>query len=120
MTTYTVAANASNAAHVAAKRKSNAEHVAAKHKSNAENVADRQAGGDLSTRVNKSRKDLKDRVNKSDEDQGNRVRYGADAMRGKGYATTGRPQSINAGASRPATQSGTPKSGKILNRSIEV
>ena len=43
------------------------------------------------------------------EDYDNTELYGKDAMKGKGFATQGRPQSINAGASRPATQSGTPK-----------
>ena len=47
--------------------------------------------------------------NKLVEDATNIKRYGKDAMKGKGFATTGRPKSINAGASRPATQSGTPK-----------
>jgi hypothetical protein len=46
---------------------------------------------------------------KRKEDEANVNLYGKDAMKGKGFATTGRPKSINAGASRPATQSGTPK-----------
>ena len=46
---------------------------------------------------------------KSGEDYDNIKLYGKDAMKGKGFATTGRPKAINAGASRPATQSGTPK-----------
>ena len=47
--------------------------------------------------------------NKLVEDATNIKRYGKDAMKGKGFATTGRPKSVNAGASRAATQSGTPK-----------
>ena len=43
------------------------------------------------------------------EDYANTELYGKDAMKGKGFATTGRPKAVNAGASRPATQSGTPK-----------
>tara|TARA_R110002126_G_scaffold80443_1_gene199104 strand:- start:461 stop:745 length:285 start_codon:yes stop_codon:yes gene_type:complete len=48
-------------------------------------------------------------LKKFGEDHRNAELYGKDAMKGKGFATTGRPKSINAGASRPATQSGTPK-----------
>ena len=43
------------------------------------------------------------------EDDANVDLYGKDAMKGKGFATTGRPVAINAGASVPATQSGTKK-----------
>jgi hypothetical protein len=50
-----------------------------------------------------------DSYKKRNEDEANVTLYGKDAMKGKGFATTGRPKSINAGASRPATQSGTPK-----------
>ena len=50
-----------------------------------------------------------DSYKKRQEDKANVTLYGKDAMKGKGFATTGRPKSINAGASRPATQSGTPK-----------
>jgi len=46
---------------------------------------------------------------KRKEDDANVDLYGKDAMKGKGFATTGRPKAVNAGASRPATQSGTPK-----------
>jgi len=46
---------------------------------------------------------------KRKEDDANVDLYGKDAMKGKGFATTGRPKAINAGASRPATQSGTPR-----------
>ena len=48
-------------------------------------------------------------LKKFGEDYRNVELYGRDAMKGKGFATTGRPKAINAGASRPATQSGTPK-----------
>ena len=47
--------------------------------------------------------------NKLGEDATNIKRYGKDSMKSKGFATSGRPKSVNAGASRPATQSGTPK-----------
>ena len=60
----------------------------------------------------KYNKDYTAAGSKYSEDYTNVERYGKDAMKGKGFATTGRPKSINAGASRPATQSGTPKSGK--------
>ena len=57
----------------------------------------------------KREKSLLDSGKKSKEDLDNVDLYGKDAMKGKGFATTGRPKAVNAGASRPATQSGTPK-----------
>ena len=57
----------------------------------------------------RKQKSLSDSFKKKKEDHANVVLYGKDAMKGKGFATTGRPKAINAGASRPATQSGTPR-----------
>ena len=57
----------------------------------------------------KREKSLSDSGKKRKEDIANVDLYGKDAMKGRGFATTGRPQSINAGASVSATQRGTPR-----------
>ena len=46
---------------------------------------------------------------KRKEDDANVDLYGKDAMKGKGFATTGRPVAVNAGASVKATQKSTKK-----------
>jgi len=46
---------------------------------------------------------------KRKEDDANVGLYGKDAMKGKGFATTGRPVAVNAGASVKATQKSTKK-----------
>ena len=69
----------------------------------------KQFGKEYDASLKKFGKEYDASLKKFGEDHANVERYGKDAMRGRGFATTGRPQSINAGASRPATQSGTPK-----------
>ena len=61
------------------------------------------------------------RKNKVYEDDANVKRYGDDAMRGKGFATTrtqsyAKPTIVDAGASRKPTQKGTKKFGVVQGK----
>jgi len=69
----------------------------------------KQFGKEYDASLKKFGKEYDDSLKKFGEDHANVDLYGKDAMKGKGFATTGRPKAVNAGASRPATQSGTPK-----------
>jgi len=57
----------------------------------------------------KKKKSLAASFKKRKQDDANVALYGKDAMKGKGFATTGRPVAVNAGASVKATQKSTKK-----------
>ena len=105
-----IAYNKSKDTSVAAEKKHTATSKAAAKKYEGRGSSGlKQFGKEYDASLKKFGKEYDASLDKFGEDHANVERYGKDAMRGMGFATTGRPQSINAGASRPATQSGTPK-----------
>ena len=105
-----IAYNKSKNTNVAAAKKHTANSVAAAKKYEGRGSSGlKQFGKEYDASLKKFGKEYDDSLDKFGEDHANVERYGKDAMRGKGFATTGRPKSVNAGASRPATQSGTPR-----------
>jgi len=114
MTTIRLAKNiaynkSKNTSEAAAKKHNATSEAAAKKYEGRGSSGLKQFGKEYDASLKKFGKEYDDSLKKFGEDHANVDLYGKDAMKGKGFATTGRPKAVNAGASRPATQSGTPK-----------